>query len=134
MIVLIILLVLMDQASKNIAIKTLKGQGMKKRGPFTLLYVENPGATLGFLKKYPILLKILHISTLVFVGYLYLQEKKAFSLKAFGYIFIIAGGLANLYDRFKRNYVVDFFSVKYKKVPYFNLADLFVILGLLAII
>lgn len=134
MIASIVLLFLADQKSKNMAIKHLKYKGKKQKGPLVFLYVENKGGVLGFLKKHPRLLKILHIFTLLFITYLFLQEKKAFGLKAMSYILILGGGLGNLYDRFKRNYVIDFFSLKYKKIPYFNLADLFVIKGLLILL
>ena len=134
MIASIILLFLADQKSKNMAIKHLKHKGKKQKGPLVFLYVENKGAVLGFLKKYPRLLKMLHIFTLLLITYLFFQEKKALGLKAMGYILILGGGLGNLYDRFKRNYVVDFFSLKFKKIPYFNLADLFVINGLMMLI
>ena len=44
---------------------------------------------------------------------------------------IIGGGLSNLYDRMKRGYVVDYFSIRWKglKKVVFNLGDICVFLG-----
>lgn len=48
-----------------------------------------------------------------------------------GLALVIGGSLSNLYDRFVRRYVVDYFSFQFgvlKKVV-FNLGDLFVFFG-----
>ena len=44
---------------------------------------------------------------------------------------ITAGGLSNLYDRLKRGYVVDYFSIrcKYLEKVVFNLGDFFIFAG-----
>lgn len=43
----------------------------------------------------------------------------------------LAGGASNLYDRMKRGYVVDYFSIQWKalKKVVFNLGDLFILAG-----
>jgi len=46
-------------------------------------------------------------------------------------VLVLGGALSNLYDRFVRNYVVDYFTIeagKLKKVI-FNLGDIFVFIG-----
>jgi len=48
-----------------------------------------------------------------------------------GFALITAGGLSNLYDRLKRGYVVDYFSIrcKYLEKIVFNLGDFFIFAG-----
>ncbi|MFQ9208576.1 MAG: signal peptidase II [Clostridium fessum] len=48
-----------------------------------------------------------------------------------GFALITAGGLSNLYDRLKRGYVVDYFSIrcKYLEKVVFNLGDFFIFAG-----
>ncbi len=48
-----------------------------------------------------------------------------------GLALITAGGLSNLYDRIKRGYVVDYFSIrcKYLEKVVFNLGDFFILAG-----
>ncbi|HQD50865.1 MAG TPA: signal peptidase II [Defluviitaleaceae bacterium] len=45
--------------------------------------------------------------------------------------FIIGGGIGNIIDRSKKGYVVDFFAFKIKKSPIFNIADIFIIFGVI---
>ena len=44
---------------------------------------------------------------------------------------VLAGGASNLYDRLKRGYVVDYFSIQWKKLKkvVFNLGDIFIFAG-----
>jgi len=50
----------------------------------------------------------------------------------FWFGFIIAGGAANLIDRIRLGYVIDFINLGFW--PVFNLADVFITIGVLAII
>jgi len=130
----LLILVVLDQYTKSYARIQLKGKSRKRLGPLKLAYVENRGGAMGFLKKHPRILAFLHTGTLILVLSLYLYEKKAFTGKAFGYLLIFTGGLGNLIDRIKRGYVIDFYSFPYLRLPYFNLADLYVFIGLILIL
>ena len=60
-----------------------------------------------------------------------LLVRKGCGIQKVGLSMVLGGALSNLYDRFKRGYVVDYFSFSLpgiKKVV-FNLGDLFVFLG-----
>ena len=48
-----------------------------------------------------------------------------------GLSIVLAGAASNLYDRFKRGYVVDYFSIRVKGLEkvIFNLGDMFVFFG-----
>ena len=48
-----------------------------------------------------------------------------------GLALIAGGGLSNLYDRMKRGYVVDYFTINYRKLRkvIFNLADICIFAG-----
>lgn len=48
---------------------------------------------------------------------------------------ILGGGISNLLDRVFRGYVVDYIDINYLiKYPIFNLADIFIVIGVLLII
>ena len=48
-----------------------------------------------------------------------------------GEIFVLSGAISNIIDRFYYHGVIDFISLHWKKYywPIFNLADLFIVLG-----
>lgn len=66
-------------------------------------------------------------------GFFALLGKKGQRLLKTGMALLVGGAASNVYDRLKRNYVVDYFSfqVKWKKLRnvVFNLGDLFILLG-----
>lgn len=60
-----------------------------------------------------------------------MQREKGNWLQKTAISLVIGGSLSNLYDRYVRNYVVDYFSLQFgplKKVV-FNLGDIFILLG-----
>lgn len=63
--------------------------------------------------------------------WLYLMGMKGRVLEKLAVTLVLAGGISNLYDRMKRGYVVDYFSIQWKflKKLVFNLGDIFIFLG-----
>lgn len=105
----------------------------KSGGKIQLYRNHNAGFPFGFLEKYPELVKLLPLVEISALGGVltYLCTQKGNTAKKVGLAVLIGGGISNLYDRFVRNYVVDYFSFQFgwlKKVV-FNLGDLLVFLG-----
>ena len=44
---------------------------------------------------------------------------------------VLGGGAGNMIDRLCRGYVVDMFDLEFMSYPIFNLADIFVVIGVL---
>lgn len=130
-ILIVLLSIVVDQYSKHLAIKHLKVGGFKIYGQLEFRYVENRGAAMGLLKNHPLFLKsftvVLLIVLILYEVKAYYAEESMLLLTAMS--LVIGGGAGNLIDRFHRGFVVDFYSFKIKKLPYFNIADFFVILG-----
>lgn len=105
----------------------------KSQGKILLYRNHNEGFPFGFLKEKPELVKnIPLIMTSALAGILlWLLPKKGQILEKTALTFAIGGGLSNLYDRLVRGYVVDYFSIQWKKLKkvVFNLGDLFIFLG-----
>lgn len=131
----ILFIVLLDQYTKYLAVKKLKGQPCRDKLGFRFCYVENYGAAMGFMKKWPGLLKVSSLVLILALAY-YLMASylEGDILRAHILATILAGGIGNVMDRFTRGYVVDFFSPKIKKLPYFNIADFFVISACLLLV
>lgn len=132
----IVFIVLLDQFTKYLAIKYLKGKGKKEGKLVYWCYVENYGAAMGLLKKWPIVLKMLSLSLLIVIGIVLIRSLlvPVSLMKRISLVMIFGGGTGNIMDRFTRGYVVDFVSPKIKKLPYFNIADFFVIIGCIVLL
>lgn len=70
--------------------------------------------------------------------YLYLLSKSGKTVEKTGWMLVLGGACSNLYDRFRRNYVVDYFSFRcrWKKIEniVFNLGDMFIFAGSMIVI
>ncbi len=147
-IILTIILIVIDQITKYIAVLKLKDQDSFKiiKDVFEFEYVENPGAAWGMLigqRTFFIILTVILIPILIlFVLYLerlifkskagmftdIKSEKFICKLNVLQYIvvFLISGALGNFIDRLINAYVVDFISFKLIDFPVFNVADCYV--------
>lgn len=107
---------------------------VKKTGDKILLYRNhNSGFPFGFLKEHAEVVRMFPlIVTSMLAGVLcYLAGKKGKIVQKTALAAVIGGSVSNLYDRFVRRYVVDYFSLQFgflKKVV-FNLGDICVFAG-----
>lgn len=129
-ILLIIILVALDQASKYLVISNLKDKEPMTiiKNVFKLEYLENTGAAFGILKNqiiFFVIITFLILSVITFI-YLKLPEDKKYTPMRAVLIFIVAGALGNFIDRVSYNYVVDFLYFELINFPVFNIADCYV--------
>lgn len=126
-------LILADQYTKRLAILHLKG-----RPPFVLLervlefsYLENTGAAFSSFSGRQTFL--IALTTLVIVllawRYLTLPAKERFVWIRLCLLFILSGAVGNLIDRVIRRYVVDFIYFVPINFPKFNVADIYITVG-----
>lgn len=108
---------------------------LAKTGGRILLYRNhNAGFPFGFLQKHGELVRTVPLVIIsgIFGVFLYLiQNKKGHMVQKTGLAILLGGAVSNLYDRYFRRYVVDYFSFQFgwlKKVV-FNLGDLFIFAG-----
>ena len=125
-----ILLIILDQVTKYLAIIKLKG-----KEPFTIIpkvfqlqYLENSGAAFGILQNQRIFFVITAVITLtiIFILIFRIPANKKYKPLLYILMFISAGAIGNLIDRIRFNYVVDFFYFELIDFPVFNVADSYV--------
>lgn len=96
---------------------------------------HNEGFTFGFLQNRPKLVETVPLCmTSGLAGmWIYACSQRGHFMRKLGLTLALAGGMSNLYDRLKRGYVVDYFSIRLKKMSkvVFNLGDMFIIAGTL---
>lgn len=120
----------LDQWTKVLAVRHLMGQRPIPilEGVFELYYTENRGAAFGMLqgKQYFFLLiALIVVSGAIYAVYRMPVTKKYIPLHIIA-MFLSAGAVGNMIDRFIRGYVVDFLYFKLIDFPIFNVADCYV--------
>ena len=125
-----VLLILLDQVTKLLALQNLKGQNPVTLIPdvFQLLYVENRGAAFGILQNRQwvfLIITVIVLAALVWALPKIPQERHFLPL-TLCLCFIGAGAVGNMIDRIGQGYVVDFLYFKLINFPIFNVADCYV--------
>lgn len=126
-----VLLILLDQWTKYLAVGHLMGQEDKilLEGVFQLHYLENRGAAFGILQNQKVVFIVLTLLILAAILYVYIwripRQKRYLPLNIIAVLFF-AGALGNFIDRLAKGYVVDFFYFSLIDFPVFNVADIYV--------
>ncbi len=140
MIVLIALIIIIDQLTKHLAIKYLKGQSpvVLIKNFLSLHYTENAGAAFGILQEKRMLFVIITTIFLLVISFYIIKYFNELSLiSKIGASVLLGGAIGNYIDRVRHGFVVDFISAKITKTydfPVFNIADMAIVLGTLVIV
>ena len=128
---------LIDFFTKQIVIKVLE---LGKSIPvinnfFYLTYTKNTGAAWSILKDQRILLLIVSVIVLFLINQ-FMNKEKISKIECLSYGMIIGGICGNLIDRLFYGYVIDFLDFKIfgYDYPIFNLADSFIVIGIIILI
>ena len=131
----VILIVCLDQISKYFAAKYLMEVDSVTfvNGLLSFQYHENKGAAWGMLSEHRWVFMLASVIAILGVfGYLIYCTKKQIKisfLQNLSLTFIVAGGIANMIDRVRLGYVVDFLRFDFIDFPIFNVADSFISVG-----
>lgn len=127
----ILLLILLDQAVKGYVVKEIPLGGMRRFIPkvVSLTYLKNSGAAFSMLENQQWFFTII---TLIAMGaafvYLYRHIKGSLWL-LLGLTLIISGGIGNFIDRVRQGFVVDMFHLDFMNFAIFNVADIYLTIG-----
>lgn len=133
-----IVLLLLDQYTKYLAVVHLKGQQAIPliKDVFELQYLENRGAAFGSFQGKQGMLFLITVIALLAMLYVYvkLPRTKRFVPLELTIILLISGAVGNMIDRVMQQYVVDFFYFKLINFPIFNVADCYVTVAMVLLI
>ena len=103
---------------------------------FSLYYVKNTGAAFSILQNQRVLLIIISLVFLYFIDRFIEREKDLDKLSIISLGFIIGGIIGNLIDRLIQDGVIDYLLFQFGKYifPIFNIADSFIIVGIVLLI
>ncbi len=127
----ILLLIALDQAVKWYVVKEIPLGGMRPFIPkvVSLTYLKNSGAAFSMLENQQWFFTVI---TLIAMGaafvYLYRHIKGSIWL-LLGLTLIISGGIGNFIDRLRQGFVVDMFHLDFMNFAIFNVADIYLTIG-----
>lgn len=128
----------LDQWTKLLVAKKLMNHSPYEilKGVFELFYSENRGAAFGILQGkiwFFLIIAIVVVGAAVYCIFRLPATRKYLPIHLVA-MFLCAGAVGNMIDRFLRGYVVDFLYFKLINFPIFNVADCYVTLSMAALI
>ena len=100
-------------------------------GLVRLTRLHNTGAAWGSFSGKTALLAAVTVVLLLAVAWLVLKRIVRHPLGLCAAMLVLGGGIGNMIDRICRGYVVDMFDLEFMDYPIFNLADCFVVVGVI---
>lgn len=98
-----------------------------------LTFVENRGVAFGMFsgQRWFILLLTGIIAVGLIWFYVTMPKKKEYFPLRVSLVLVLSGAVGNIIDRLFRGYVVDFFEFTFFDWPVFNVADIYVVAGVI---
>ena len=132
-IIAVVILILLDQGTKLWALASLKPihNMTLAEGFMDLTFVENRGVAFGMFsgQRWFILLLTGIIAAGLIWFYKAMPKKKEYFPLRVSLVMVLSGAIGNIIDRLFRGYVVDFFEFTFFEWPVFNVADIYVVVG-----
>ena len=134
-IIAVVVLILLDQGTKLWALASLKPSHNMTlvEGFMDLTFVENRGVAFGMFsgQRWFILLLTGIIAAGLIWFYVTMPKKKEYFPLRVSLVLVLSGAIGNIIDRLFRGYVVDFFEFTFFEWPVFNVADIYVVVGVI---
>ena len=131
----VVFLILLDQGTKLWALASLKPihNMTLVEGFMDLTFVENRGVAFGMFsgQRWFILLLTGIIAAGLIWFYVTMPKKKEYFPLRVSLVMVLSGAIGNIIDRLFRCYVVDFFEFTFFEWPVFNVADIYVVVGVI---
>ena len=102
-------------------------------GVIRLTYATNDGAAWSMLRGEQEFFIILTVAVLMVVGYILVRGYVKGWFGVISLVSCVGGTIGNFIDRVKQGYVVDMFETLFVEFPIFNVADIFLTLGCIAL-
>ena len=128
---LAVAVVALDRATQHWAVRTLAQPVVALEGVLRWRYCENTGAAFSALSgSGTVVLVLSAILLVVLAAYLLFRPRIPWGAQLCLWA-VVAGGASNLFDRLAWGFVVDFIEPLFVSFAVFNVADCFIVLGVL---
>ena len=128
-----VVFVFLDQLTKYLTIRNLKGQSAKVLidGVLEFVYLENRGSAFGMFqgqRLFILLIDAVFMAVVIFFLLKLPSDPKFMKVNVL-MTMILAGGIGNMADRLRFGFVVDFISFVLINYPVFNVADIYIVVA-----
>ena len=130
-------IVLLDQFSKRFLLSEIGLNNSKALLPgiMQLTIVQNTGGAFSIFNQHPVYFKVIGLVNIFIFSYLTFCPTVSFNdLMKVGCACILGGTAGNLIDRFLQGGVIDFLDLQLFNFAVFNLADVFIDVGVILIL
>ncbi len=104
-------------------------------GVVGLTYVQNDGAAFSMLEGQQWLFAVIFALFAAFIIWEFSKKRLPFTtFERFCIVAVFSGGLGNMIDRLRLGYVIDMIETQFMVFPIFNVADIFITCGCIALI
>lgn len=130
----IVFFIFFDMYFTSLIIQTLKNKTISN-SLYELVFIQNTGAAFSILKDYPEFLIIFSFFIILLIAIYVFKIIEKLSMFSLYWISILISGIScNLYERISLGYVQDFFKINFINFPVFNISDIFINIGVFALI
>lgn len=101
----------------------------------SLTYVKNTGAAFSIMQNSTEALIILSVAAIVLLFVYVIRHLSGLYMKSLFFFALLCAGIAgNLHERMSLGFVRDYFELNFINFPVFNISDIFINLGVIAIV
>lgn len=133
---LALVLVVLDQWSKVVTVAYINLGELKSflPGLVSLTYLQNYGAAFSIFQHQQWFFTVVTLIFLAVAFYYFVKNIKGNLWFLLGLTLVISGGIGNFIDRLRQGYVVDMIQLDFVDFAIFNVADVYLTLGVLVLV
>jgi signal peptidase II len=124
-----------DQVTKHIVISTIAlDDSVHVAGPLSIHHVQNSGIAFGLFSSATSLVTVVTAGAIVWMLVFFARSGLRHPVLPAAFGLLIGGSVSNLFDRLRLGYVTDFIELHWQVFRVFNLADSFIVVGVVILL
>lgn len=129
--VIAVLAVIADQITKYIVVENIELRGTVPFIPgfMSFYHTRNTGAAFSMFSDQRWVFMVFSFISMGLIIFILIKEYKRHKLLNIALAMVLGGGIGNMIDRIRFEYVVDFFKTEFMDFAVFNVADCFITVG-----
>jgi signal peptidase II len=127
--------VIADQVTKHVVTSTVALEGsVHVVGPLSIHHVQNTGIAFGLFAGATSVVTVVTAAAIVWMLVFFARSAARHPVLPAAFGLLIGGSLSNLFDRMRLGHVTDFIDIDWWTFRIFNLADSFIVVGVLILL